>query len=243
MQTKQVKKNSSPLNQRGWGRNTLSDYGTGSINGMEEATFLPRRIFHYLYPVHGEHKNNQPFPLNGTFWNLSQIVRSIHSYFRKVKLAWRAVFTAYDCFARRFLKNRMKKMMAIATTHAGMKNVVCPLSSSTSRKPTLLILLKIPFMFSRVFCGMVIFAPFLWFQDRSVGSRDLTMCIIYSSTYGGNYNMLSVQGSSKLCSGFSLVQRTCCTREKPWLSVLYLLPRSNERADKLPIDFSPFILR
>jgi len=63
----------------GWGRNTLSENGTGSINGMEEATFLPHLVFRCLYPVLSEHDTTRPFPLNGTSGNISQIARSIHS--------------------------------------------------------------------------------------------------------------------------------------------------------------------
>jgi len=76
----------------GWGRNTLNENGTGSIHGMEEATFLPHLVFRCLYPVLSEHDKTRSFPLNGTSGNISQIARSIHSNFWKVKVAWKAVF-------------------------------------------------------------------------------------------------------------------------------------------------------
>src|ERR1700760_1113128 len=101
---------------------------------MKEATFLPQHIFRCLYPVQDKHENNQPFPLNGTFGNISQIAKSIHSNFLKVKVALKSVFAAYDYFARRDLKSKMKKKMATPTLHAGMKRSVRPSSFCTSRK-------------------------------------------------------------------------------------------------------------
>src|SRR5260370_40081039 len=76
---------------------------------MKEATFLSHHIFRCRYPVLKKHTNSQPFPLNGTFGNIPQIVRSIHRDYPKVKGKLKSAFTSYDCFARCALKNRMKK--------------------------------------------------------------------------------------------------------------------------------------
>jgi hypothetical protein len=59
--------------------------GTGSINEMDLAALSPLEHFLRLYPVLERHKNHIPFPQSGTIYCLIQIVRSIHSDFRKVK--------------------------------------------------------------------------------------------------------------------------------------------------------------
>jgi hypothetical protein len=110
--------------------------------------------------VQDKHENNQPFPLNGTFGNISQIARSIHSNFLKVKVALKSVLAANVYFARRDLKSKMKKKMATPTLHAGINKSVLPSSFCTCRKLTLLILLKISFILPSIFSAMVILPRF-----------------------------------------------------------------------------------
>ena len=63
----------------------LRIHGTGSINGMNQATLAPLKYFLLLYHVPESHKNHIPFPQSGTIRWCFQIVRSIHSEFQKVK--------------------------------------------------------------------------------------------------------------------------------------------------------------
>src|SRR5947199_4049675 len=77
--TKQVKKNSSPLNQ--WGEEeTLS----GNMAPGPSIGWKRRYFCRDIYSVEctlciKTMKNSQPSPLNGTFGNTSQILRSIPS--------------------------------------------------------------------------------------------------------------------------------------------------------------------
>ena len=99
--TKQVKKNSSPLNQ--WGEEeTLS----GNMAPGPSIGWKRRHFCRDIYSVEctlciKTMKNSQPFPLNGTFGNTFQIARSIHRDYPKVKGASKSAFTSLNCFARR----------------------------------------------------------------------------------------------------------------------------------------------
>ena len=99
--TKQVKKNSSPLNQ--WGEEeTLS----GNMAPGPSMGWKRRHFCRNIYSVEctlciKTMKNSQPFPLNGTFGNIPQIVRSIHRDYPKVKGASKSAFTSFTCNSRR----------------------------------------------------------------------------------------------------------------------------------------------
>jgi hypothetical protein len=52
---------------------------------MVQAARLQYRDFSIVYPAPGVHKNTKSFPLSGTIYNWSQIVRSIPAKKPKVK--------------------------------------------------------------------------------------------------------------------------------------------------------------